>query len=77
MKSQSSQNTVSQSHAAGGRDTVVTSAKIKPANLAPVARGQTVELAALLNGQDRLYIAHDGRRYCLRITAQNKLILTA
>lgn len=47
----------------------VTGAAIKSANL--------VELAALLAGDDRLYILHAGKKYCLRITAQNKLILTA
>lgn len=81
MKSQWSKPTVLQSHAVSGGGGVVANGQTKAANLtvdlSPVAPGQTVELAALLDGHDRLYIAHGGRKYCLRITAQNKLILTA
>ena len=47
------------------------------ANHAVIQTVKTVELAALLESHDRLYITHAGRKYCLRITAQNKLILTA
>ena len=41
------------------------------------AAARIVELSTLLDGKDRMYIVHSDRKYCLRITAQNKLILTA
>lgn len=41
------------------------------------ATARLVELSTLLDGNDRMYIVHGGKKYCLRITAQNKLILTA
>lgn len=41
------------------------------------AAARIVELSVLLDGSDRMYIVHGGKKYCLRITAQNKLILTA
>ena len=33
--------------------------------------------AALLQGERQIVIEHAGREYCLRLTAQGKLILTA
>ena len=39
--------------------------------------GQEVSAQALLGGQDELHILHGERRYTLRKTKQNKLILVA
>jgi hemin uptake protein HemP len=40
-------------------------------------QGQQVTAQALLGGQDELHILHGERRYTLRKTKQNKLILVA
>lgn len=43
----------------------------------PAASGtRVVDLDALLQGARRVTIRHDGRRYALRLTKLNKLILT-
>ncbi len=37
---------------------------------------RSIELSALMQGQRRLIIQHDEKRYALKLTRQNKLILT-
>lgn len=54
-----------------------------PSNTKPVAPAETqrqnimhYKSRTLLNGNDRLWIEHNGERYTLRVTRQGKLILT-
>jgi hemin uptake protein HemP len=44
---------------------------------APAIPPRCIESANLLGGARELLIAHNGRQYRLRVTAQQKLILTA
>jgi hemin uptake protein HemP len=52
---------------------------IPPGSLAAHAKkpvGKAIESASLFQGRQEVVIAHDGHEYRLRITRQNKLILT-
>lgn len=42
----------------------------------PLPRRETMQSAALFLGRQEVVIRHDGQDYRLRITRQNKLILT-
>ena len=68
MKIRPTKALASQLAADPGRDGIATRAETAT---------RIVELSTLLDGNDRMYIVHSDRKYCLRLTAQNKLILTA
>jgi hemin uptake protein HemP len=44
--------------------------------VADVPVDRCVASSLLLGDSDRLWIAHDGELYCLRLTRRNRLILT-
>jgi len=47
-----------------------------PPDYRPVSGRRIVESAALFDGQNEVLILHNGEQYRLRITRQDKLILT-
>jgi len=53
----------------------MTSLKLQSASSAP--EPARISSAALLGNKKELLIVHNGREYCLRLTQNGKLILTA